>query len=439
MKLKEYVLMSLRDLRRRKGRTILTSLGITIGTLLIVTMMGIGVGLKGFMSDAVNSGDRARDINVMSLRHLTEEEAEDLQAGNKSEEDYFKKLDDKLIKDIDDAGKTESIVGSISYNLGALKFNGKVYSGDISCIGYNEKANVYSNSVIENVRHEKNDDELKPIIAGKEIDKSTGQALIGKELLNNLNLSEEDILNKEIEIVTSSSGKIKTNQASKKVTIVGVIDENFDNGKKLVLSANDVAELKGYSTLQKDYMENKGYDKIVVKAKELSDVETLSNKIDALDYRYESSVETAKAVQNNLSGINTAFLVLGIILLVVAAIGIVNTMGMAVIERTKSIGVMKSVGANRGAIRTIFLVQSSLIGLIGGVFGILIGSGINSLIQMFAVSKISSSDVDMSINIGLPWYYLLVILAFAMAIALVSGIYPANKASKLDPIEALRR
>lgn len=439
MKLKEYVLMSLRDLWRRKGRTILTSLGITIGTLLIVTMMGIGVGLKGFMSDAVNSGDTAREITVMPLRHLTDEEAEDLQAGNKSEDDYFKKLDSKLVQDIEDTGKAESIVGSISYNIGALKFNGKVYSGYIPCVGYNDGANIYSNSEIESVRHKKENDELKPIKAGKEIDRSTGQALIGKELLNNLNLSEDDILNKEIEIVTSGAGKIQTKQASKKVTIVGVIDENFENGKKLVFSANDVAELKGYSTLQKDYMENKGYDKIVVKAKELGDVEALSNKINDLDYRYESSIETAKSVQNNLSGINTAFLALGIIVLVVAAIGIVNTMGMAVIERTKSIGVMKSVGADRGAIRTMFLVQSSLIGLIGGVFGILIGSGINSLIQMFAASKISSSDVDMSISIGLPWYYLLIILAFAMAIALVSGIYPANKASKLDPIEALRR
>ena len=77
MKFKEYVLMSLRDLWRRKGRTILTSLGITIGTLLIVTMMGIVVGLKGFMTNTINDGDGARRIQVQSCKYFTQEEYEE--------------------------------------------------------------------------------------------------------------------------------------------------------------------------------------------------------------------------------------------------------------------------------------------------------------------------------------------------------------------------
>jgi putative ABC transport system permease protein len=453
MKLKEYVLMSLRDLWRRKGRTILTSLGITIGTLLIVTMMGIVIGLQNFMVSTVNNEDTARNIQIQPYKYMTEEENSEVDLSTLKDE-YSKKLDDKLIEELNNTNKAESIVASISYSPSALKFNGKEYSGDISCIGYNKDANLYPSSEVDKVRFEKDNDELKPIKVGKELDRATGQALIGKELLDNLGLSEDEILNKEIEIVTSASATsssvqsevlgtstttIKANSTTKKVTVVGIIDENFENGKKLVLSANDAAELKGYSTLQKDYMENKGYDNIAVTAKDISDVEPLSDKIKDLDYSSSSSIDMAKDVEKSLSGINTAFLVLGIIVLVVAAIGIVNTMTMAVIERTKSIGVMKSVGANSNAIRTIFLVQSSLIGLFGGVFGILIGSGINSLIQIFAASKISDSGIKLQITIGLPWYWLLAILAFAMAIALVSGIYPANKASKLDPIEALRR
>ncbi|MBD7910290.1 MULTISPECIES: ABC transporter permease [Clostridium] len=438
MKLKEYVLMSLRDLWRRKGRTILTSLGITIGTLLIVTMMGIVLGLQNFMVNTVNNEDTAKNIKIQPYKYMTDEEASDADLSTLQDE-YGKKLDNKLIEELKNTEKTESIVASISYDPSALRVNGKEYTGEISCIGYNDGVNIYPSSVVDKVRFEKGNDELKPIKVGKEIDNNSGQALIGKELLNNLGLSEDEILNKEMEIVTSSSSIIKTNKTTKKVTVVGIIDENFENGRKVVISARDAAELKGYSTLQKDYMENKGYDKVEVTAKEISDVEALSEKIKDLDYYSVSSIDMAEEVEESLSGINTAFLILGIIVLVVAAIGIVNTMTMAVIERTKSIGVMKSVGADSGAIRTIFLVQSSLIGLIGGAFGILIGSGVNGLIQMFATSKISDAGMKMSITIGLPWYWLLVILAFAMIIALVSGIYPANKASKLDPIEALRR
>ena len=96
MKIKEYILMSLRDLWRRKGRTILTSLGITIGTLLIVTMMGIVVGLKGFMSDAVNDGDGARTIQITHYKDYSNVEYDDdtMTDQNKFEEEYFKKLDD---------------------------------------------------------------------------------------------------------------------------------------------------------------------------------------------------------------------------------------------------------------------------------------------------------------------------------------------------------
>ena len=73
MKFKEYILMSLRDLWRRKGRTILTSLGITIGTLLIVTMVGLGSGVKQFMNDMVNDQDNARNISVSPYKYMTQE------------------------------------------------------------------------------------------------------------------------------------------------------------------------------------------------------------------------------------------------------------------------------------------------------------------------------------------------------------------------------
>ena len=108
-------------------------------------------------------------------------------------------------------------------------------------------------------------------------------------------------------------------------------------------------------------------------------------------------------------------------------------------ERTKSIGVMKSVGASSGAIRTMFLIQSSLIGVIGGGFGILFGVGINKIVQSIATSMIAKENLPLTISVGLPVYWLLIIFIFAMVIALVSGITPANKAAKLDPIEALRR
>lgn len=438
MKVKEYVLMALRDLSKRKGRTFLTSLGITIGTLLIVTMVGLGIGLQSFMVQTVNDEDNARSITVMPYKYFAPEDQDEMDMST-FEEDYFKKIDNELIEKIKDTDRAETVVASINYSPDALKFSDKEYSGSIQCIGYNEGANLYPDYIIERVRHDEEDDSIKPLKAGSKIEPAANEVVIGEELLGQLNLSEDQILNNELELVVKTANGIKITPIAKKFKVVGVIDKHFDDGQRLVLSANDAAELQGYSNLQKDYMANKGYNSIEIAAKDVSDVEPLSETIKELDYASNSSIDMAKEVEDALGGINTAFAVLGGIVLVVAAIGIVNTMSMAVLERTKSIGVMKSLGADRNAIRSIFLVQSSLIGFIGGLFGIGLGSGLNSIAEMIVNSKIVEEGMGTSISVGLPWYWLLIILGFAVVIALISGIYPANRASKLDPIEALRR
>lgn len=441
MKFKEYVLMSLRDLWRRKGRTILTSLGITIGTLLIVTMMGIIVGLKGFMTNTINDGDGARRIQVQSCKYFTQEEYEEgiSKDPEKFQKENFKKLDDNLIDELKNTGKVSAIIGRIYCSPHSLIFNNKEYTGNIVAKGYSDVSNKYSDSTVEQVRYREKDDSLKPLSEGKYISSDSGEALIGEKLLEGLNVDKNDILNKEVELSVAGTVDNNGKKITKKLKIVGIIDKHFEDSDTLFLSAKDAAEIRGYTSLQKDYFENKGYDTVEVLTNEISDVESVEESIKDLDYYSVSSVDTAKEMDSELGAINKGFLILGIIVLVVASIGIVNTMGMAVIERRKSIGIMKSVGATCGAVRLMFLIQSALIGLIGGIFGIILGNGINSLIQMYATSKITKSGIDLSISIGLPWYLILLVLAFAIVLALISGIYPANRAARLDPIDALRK
>ena len=431
----EYILMSLRDLWRRKGRTILTSLGITIGTLLIVTMVGLGTGVENFMYGIVNDQDSARNISVSPMKYMTDDEKDSMDYSQM--EDYLKVITDDFIKKVEATNLTETVVGSISGATDKIKLNDKEYSGTVEFIGYNEGANTYTDSEIKKVRADKDDDSLEPIKSGNNIKESSGEVLIGEAMLEQIDLSPADVLNKEIEISVSND---QTKQdVKKKFKIVGVIDKNFSNSGKIVMTAEDSAELRGYQTLEKDYLNNNGYDFALVYANDISDVEELSQKINDLDYMSTSSVDMAKEVDGSLGAINTAFAVLGVIVLVVAAIGIVNTMTMSVMERTKSIGVMKSVGASNTAIRTMFLVQASLIGLIGGGVGILGGIALDKIVEIIAKFLIRKQEINADISIGLPWYSILVVLAFSMGIALISGIYPANKAGKLDPIEALRR
>jgi putative ABC transport system permease protein len=120
--------------------------------------------------------------------------------------------------------------------------------------------------------------------------------------------------------------------------------------------------------------------------------------------------------------------------LLVGAIGIANTMYTAVLERTKEIGIMKSIGAKNSDIMTIFLIEASLIGLLGGVVGVLIGTGIAKLAELIIAGFLGQGFFQ----VFLPWWLLLGAIAFAIIIGTLSGILPARQAAGMNPVDALR-
>ncbi len=120
--------------------------------------------------------------------------------------------------------------------------------------------------------------------------------------------------------------------------------------------------------------------------------------------------------------------------LIVGGIGIMNTMYTAVIERTKEIGIMKSIGARNGDILTLFMIESGTLGLVGGAIGIVIGMGIAKMIE-FIATKYLGSDL---LRAYFPWYLIVGALAFSFLVGVISGVVPAIQASRLKPVDALR-
>ncbi|HZV01504.1 MAG TPA: FtsX-like permease family protein, partial [Planctomycetota bacterium] len=130
--------------------------------------------------------------------------------------------------------------------------------------------------------------------------------------------------------------------------------------------------------------------------------------------------------------------VFGLLALVVATFGIVNTLLMAITERTREIGVMKALGATRSTVRRLFAVEAAAIGLVGGaggaLFAILVGLAGNVIAQRFPVA---AALKGYSVFV-FPWWLVLGSIAFATLVGALAGIYPANRAARLDPIDALR-
>lgn len=131
----------------------------------------------------------------------------------------------------------------------------------------------------------------------------------------------------------------------------------------------------------------------------------------------------------------TAFL-LGVaaISLLVGAVGIANTMYTSVLERTKEIGTMKAIGAKNSDILIIFVIESGLLGLIGGVIGIVLGMIIGKVIEYIAVVQLGTT----LLKVSFPWYLIVGCLLFAFLSGSISGLFPAKQASKLKPADTLR-
>ena len=154
---------------------------------------------------------------------------------------------------------------------------------------------------------------------------------------------------------------------------------------------------------------------------------------------------SAFSLNDALQGAKRAFLILDIVLsvigsiaLAVSSLGIVNTMVMSILERTREIGIMKAIGGSNGDIRRIFLIEASAIGLLGGVSGIVLGWAVGRVINFGANIYIQNQGGTPGNLFSLPWWLIGGSIGFAVMVSLIAGSFPAARAARLDPIQALR-
>jgi putative ABC transport system permease protein len=188
-------------------------------------------------------------------------------------------------------------------------------------------------------------------------------------------------------------------------------------------------------------------DSITIKAASVDAVDLVANQTDSrlmlsrhvTTRTKDYSVTTAKATMariESVTGTLTLFLgAIAAVSLIVGAVGIANTMFTSVLEKTKEIGVMKAIGAKNRDIMMIFLLNSALVGLVGGILGILLGSGI-SLMLPNLMSGLGGGG--MLSKTAIPTSLLVEALGLSVAIGMISGAIPAYRASKLKPVDALR-
>ncbi|MFA6408095.1 MAG: ABC transporter permease [Candidatus Paceibacterota bacterium] len=161
----------------------------------------------------------------------------------------------------------------------------------------------------------------------------------------------------------------------------------------------------------------------------------LEKQTEVTDFTILTPEKTTAIVGSIVQIVELVLVIIAFVSLVVGAVGIMNTMYTSVLERTKQIGIMKAVGASRDSIMSLFLIESGIIGLVGGVFGILLGLAVSYGISVAAMNFGAPSLFSF---VSIDYFELVVILIITFITGVLSGLFPARAASRLEPAEALR-
>lgn len=165
----------------------------------------------------------------------------------------------------------------------------------------------------------------------------------------------------------------------------------------------------------------------------------IANQITDMGYQAYTPQSTVEGINSYFATMQLVFGGVGAIALLVAAIGIANTMTMAILERTREIGIMKAVGATNNNILTIFLGEAAGIGFLGGIGGVLVGWAICAVINAMGGSMLATGGgMGTQLAASIPFWLPVFSIAFATLIGLISGLYPALNAATLIPVDALK-
>ena len=464
MKISDEISLSARNLLRRKGRTALTLVGVVIGTCMVVLMISLGIAQTKTNEEMLQSWGDLTQVQIYGYGTMMGSDGKPLY------------LDDAAIANIKQIPHVAAATPyAQAYNLeGEITAgrNGRYTSDIYNLIGIDPTAlepmgfALQSGSWPTNTPASEKATKLQVLVGSstgynfqdsrKSYNSPKRYRYEGQTDANGKELPPFVDIDKDKMTLTIKTGEGSTEKSrSWELEIVGVLEPDGAKGywtqSGIVLRIQPMKMLqKIYNDMTKTKEESKSYEQVYVKVDDLSNVTDVETAIHDLGFTNTYSMnQQREEMQKQVMNSQMIFGGIAAVSLLVAAINIINTMTMAIYERTREIGVMKVLGCELGNIRTMFLLESSTIGFIGG----LIGLGI-SLIASFVLNNLSTlgQGLDLSglmgggyymgggggtISIIPPWL-MLAALVFATLVGLVAGILPANKAVKISALEAIR-
>jgi putative ABC transport system permease protein len=458
--------LALRNLREALLRNSLTTLGIAVGVASLVAMLSLGVGLQELATKRLSNSGLFDTIIVMSRSGLRgfgrpSEPPRRAAAGSdqSSGEDHAPRvsppLDDSAREALQKLPNVVEVYPQIRFPT-EVRFAGKPYATMVAGIPDSARGNGAFDGINGNFFSGRNADEA---ILQSEFAKDLSEqpsSLIGKDLV--LRYAERQGLgtqaagasgSSEAENSGNADGGFSVVPREKNLRIVGIVDTEpaagfggIGSGRVLipltVAETLRAAQLNDLRDVVRGANGKTTYASLTVRAKSPSQVEKIESAIKDMGYSTFSLLDATRNLRIFFTIFDSLLGIFGSLALAVSTLGIVNTLVMAILERRREIGVLKALGAADRDVKQLFFAEAGVMGLMGGILGVGIGWLIGRVVTFGTNVYLRRQDLPPAHVFSVPLWLIVSGIMFSVVVSLVAGLYPASRAARLNPVEALR-
>lgn len=395
------------NMKEKIVRNILISFGTSIGIMSVILMLAFGNGIKTYFNNIMNSyaNPSVIEVSMNEDEKFEEDDNQIFQMPKINDSGAFTDEDIEKLNSMDNVSKVEKGYNQIS--AGANSIHGE--NGGCNLMRISSTSSILLESGISSGTFPK-----------------SGEILINKGVLSKLGYSGDEAIGKKVTL----SLLIGEKKVKNSFIISGVYD-TYGNINSMLKCA-----FINYEDLEKIYSDNKSTLKpniVYVTASDDKNIESLKTEIMNSGYSGSSEEQMTGLFNEMINIVTYALSGIAAVSLIVSSIMILVVLYISVIERTKEIGILKSIGARRKDIKRIFLSEASLIGLFSGLLGCAVSYGCAQFINKLTYKAVSINLVLIDKR------YLLYGLGLSIVISIFAGIVPAMKAATVDPVKSLRR
>jgi putative ABC transport system permease protein len=426
--------LAARNMRNARLRNALTTMGIAVGVASLVAMLSLGIGLQGFANHQLMKSGMFQTVFVTSRQDIR----------NMDENADAKPEESPALND-DARAKILALPG-VEEVAPEVRATADVQYGD--------KTNF---TMLAGLPQSARDEDSVEKVKGRFFSSSTAnEVLLQRDFAKKLDPNPEAVLGKMLTIRYAqrqsgeAAGSFSIERQEKQFVIVGLLDEEPFGGMRMISRARvflptqtaeqmNLMQPADTQQLVRSTPGARNYSMLTVRMKSAAYAEKVEESVKKMNYSAYSYLDATRSMRRFFAVLDMFLGIFGSLALAVASLAIVNTLVMAVLERRREIGIMKALGASDIDVKKLFFAEAATMGFTGGALGVaigwLIGRAINlgTNIYLHKVMKMPTENLW-----TVPLWLVAGAIVFSVLVSVVAGIYPAARAAKLDPVQALR-